>query len=80
MLTCKCPKCGESPVREHEIGPTLTRELTGFHPRYFNTTYDVYYITEPARKWWTCGTCGWTLPVNNETQLRRFLEVQDEAG
>lgn len=71
-----CPECGGNKLHEHEIGPILTREIRGIHSQYHHTVYDTYWISQDSKKWWTCGDCGWRLPVADKDTpgLIRYLE------
>lgn len=59
----KCPKCGCTELNEHEVGPTVTREVQCINRRHFSVEYDTYWISVDVKKWWTCRACGWRLPV-----------------
>jgi transcription initiation factor IIE alpha subunit len=70
----KCPECGSNKLFENEIGPVITREVRGIHSQYHHTVYDVYWASKDGEKWWTCGDCGWRLPVSTTPELIKYLE------
>lgn len=70
----KCPECKSPTLHEHEIGPTITRVILGINSQACCTVYDDYWESSGHKKWWTCGNCGWKLPVADTDELIRYLE------
>ena len=53
LLMFKCPECGHAAINEHEVGPTITREVQVIDTDDFCTVYDTYWVSEESKMWWT---------------------------
>ncbi len=69
----KCPECGNTTLNEHEVGPTITREVKRVDADDFCTVYNTYWVSEESKMWWTCRKCGWRLPAKYIVELVAYL-------
>ncbi len=69
-----CPECSDTVLHEHETGLTVTREVQGINSQDCRTQCSESWESEENKVHWTCGHCGWRLPVQNVYELICYLE------